>query len=136
MLLEMPRTVAEPHNPQITAAEAEAAARAVVNLFGHWKLTDEEACQILGGLSLRTWARWKKGEAGRIDRDLATRLSLLLGIHKALRYLFVEPELAYSWIRKPNETFGGQRALDLLLGGSIFALERLRAYLDAERSGW
>jgi len=136
MLLEIPRTSAQPHNPRITVEEAQAAARAVVNLFARWELMEEEACQILGGLSLRTYARWKKGEIGRIDRDLATRLSLLLGIHKGLRYLFHDPEQAYGWVKKPNAMFGGQRALDVLLEGSIFALQRVRAFLDAERGGW
>ena len=136
MLQEIPRTHAEPHNPRITLEEAQAAARAVMNLFARWELTDEEACEILGGLSLRTYARWKKGEIGRIDRDLATRLSLLLGMHKALRYLFRDPDQAYAWVKKPNAMFSGRRALDVMLDGSIFALERVRAYLDAERGGW
>jgi hypothetical protein len=136
MLLELPQTAAQPNDPEITAAEAEAAARAVINLFGRWRLTDEEACRIPGGLSARTYARWKKGDIGRIDRDLATRLSLLLGIHKGLRYLFTDPERAYAWVKQPNAALGGQRALDVLLGGSIFALGRIRAYLDAERGGW
>ncbi len=136
MLVEIPRTVAEPHNPEITPVEAQAAARAVINLFARWELTDEESRQLLGGISPRTLARWKKGDIGRIDRDLATRLSLLLGIHKALRYLFADPGNAYAWVKKPNADLGGKRALDVLLDGSIFALERVRAYLDAERGGW
>jgi hypothetical protein len=136
VLQEIPRTHAEPLNPRITATEAQAAARAVINLFARWELTDDEACEILGGLSLRTYARWKKGEIGRIDRDLATRLSLLLGIHKGLRYLYRDVEQAYRWIKKPNAVFAGQRALDVMIGGSIFALQRVRAYLDAERGGW
>ncbi len=136
MLQEIPRTQAAPHIPGITPEEAQAAARAVINLFARWGLTDEDACQILGGLSARSYARWKKGEIGRIDRDLATRLSLLLGMHKALRYLFRDPDRAYAWVKQPNAMFGGRRALDVMLDGSIFALERVRAYLDAERGGW
>ena len=136
MLQEIPRTVAAPHLAAITDEEAHAAARAVINLFARWDLSDDEACEILGGLSARSYARWKKGEIGRIDRDLATRLSLLLGMHKALRYLYRDPDQAYGWVKKPNVMFGGQRALDAMLEGSIFALERVRAYLDAERGGW
>ena len=136
MLQEIPRTVAAPHIPGITAQEAQAAARAVINLFARWDLSDDEACQILGGLSARSYARWKKGDIGRIDRDLATRLSLLLGVHKALRYLYRDADQAYLWVKKPNMMFGGRRVLDVMLEGSIFALERVRAYLDAERGGW
>ena len=57
-------------------------------------------------------------------------------MHKALRYLYRDADQAYAWVKKPNAMFSGQRALDIMLEGSIFALERVRAYLDAERGGW
>ena len=75
----------------ITDEEAAALARATVNLFRAWKLSDAEATTLLGGLSTRTWARWKEGNIGRIDRDLRMRMAHLMGIHKGLRYLFKEP---------------------------------------------
>lgn len=136
MLHEVPRTLASPDVPHITADEADAAARAIVRLFGHWQLSDVEAREILGGLTARTWARWKAGEVGRIDRDLATRLSLLLGIHKGLRYLFTDPRRGYDWVRKPNAAFAQKTPLDIMAQGDIFSLARVRSWLDAERSGW
>lgn len=136
MLLEIPKTAALPASPVISEAEAAAMARAVINLFAKWQITDTEACQILGGLGTRTYARWKKGTPGRIDRDLATRLSLLMGIHKGLRYLFSDPERGYQWIKKPNMTFQDETPLAVMLEGSIFALMRIRSYLDAERGAW
>ncbi|MEP1933131.1 MAG: MbcA/ParS/Xre antitoxin family protein [Roseibium sp.] len=136
MLLEIPRTQAFPDSPVVTDAEAAAMARAVINLFNKWQITDAEACEILGGLGMRTYARWKKGSPGRIDRDLATRLSLLMGIHKGLRYLFSDPVRGYRWIKTPNDVFSGETPLAVMLEGSMFALVRLRSYLDAERGGW
>ncbi|MHA6325892.1 MbcA/ParS/Xre antitoxin family protein [Roseivivax sp. CAU 1753] len=137
MLTEVERTPPSPDGPELSTQEAQASARAVVNLFAKWGLSDEEARQVLGGLPARTWARWKTGAIGRIDRDLATRLSLLLGIHKATRYLFNRDlQRAYGWIRARNTVFGGQSALDVLLGGQIIDLYSVRRYLDAERSGW
>ncbi|WP_328768761.1 MbcA/ParS/Xre antitoxin family protein [Devosia sediminis] len=136
MLHELPRTEAIPETAALTEAEAAAMARAVIRLFEHWQVSDAEARQILGGLAARTFARWKAGETGRIDRDLATRLSLLMGIHKGLRYLFTEPERGYSWVKKPNADLGGRTPVDLMSEGSIFALARMRHYLDAERGGW
>ena len=88
MLAEIQATPADTTVPHLTAVEADAAARAVVNLFDRWDLTDEQAQELLGGLAPRTWARWKKGDVGRVERDRSTRLSLLPGIHKALRYIF------------------------------------------------
>lgn len=125
-----------PASPGITDAEGLAMARAAVRLFGLWELTDAEACVLLGELSPRTYARWKAGDIGRIGRDLKARLSNLMGIHKALRIIFTEPARAYSWVRRPNQAFGGRSALEVMLQGDLLDLVRVRRYLDAERGGW
>ncbi|MBK1634754.1 MbcA/ParS/Xre antitoxin family protein [Rhodovulum adriaticum] len=127
---------ARPDLPVITDEEAAALARTTLNLFRAWGLADSEARVLLGGMAQRTWARWKAGDIGRIDRDLRARMAILMGIHKALRYLFTDPARGYAWIRKPNEAFGGQSALDIMMRGEITDLIDLRAYLDAERGAW
>lgn len=129
-------TAARPDLPAITEAEAAALARTTVNLFRAWQLTDIEARTLLGDMAQRTWARWKDGSVGRIDRDLRARMAILMGVHKGLRYLFSDPARGYAWIRKPNDTFGGQSALDVMLRGEITDLIDLRTYLDAERGAW
>ena len=119
----------------ITDEEAAAAFRAAVNLFRLWSITDEQAATLLD-LPVRTYRRWKAGDLGRIDRDGKARLSNLLGIHKALRIIFREPQRAYGWIKAPNTAFGGRNALDVMLGGELTDLMRVRRYLDAERGAW
>jgi len=59
-----------------------------------------------------------------------------MGIHGALRILFREPERGYAWIRKDNEAFGGQSALERMTAGDMTDLAAVRDYLDAERGGW
>ncbi|NKB83010.1 MbcA/ParS/Xre antitoxin family protein [Brucella grignonensis] len=120
----------------ITDEEAGALARTTVNLLKVWKLSDAEACTLLGDMSPRTWARWKEGTIGRIDRDLRMRMAHLMGIHKGLRYLFRDAARGYAWIRKPNAAFGGLSALDLMLRGEISDLAALRDWLNAERGAW
>lgn len=120
---------------QITDEEAGAMFRAVLNLFGKWDITDEEAA-ILLDLPLRTYRRWKARQPGRLDRDMKARLSNLLGIHKALRIIFVEPGRTYAWIKARNEAFGGRSALDIMLEGELTDLMRVRRYVDAERGAW
>ena len=127
---------ARPDLPAITDEEAAALARATVNLFRAWQLSDIEARTLLGDMTQRTWARWKDGSIGRIDRDLRARMGILMGIHKALRYLFTDPARGYAWIKKPNGAFAGQAALDVMMRGEITDLIDLRSYLDAERGGW
>jgi Protein of unknown function (DUF2384) len=131
----------EAHSPpesgnDITPREADAMLRAVLNLFDRWKLTAIEARRLLGDPSERTYQRWRKGEIAGLPRDTVFRLGTLLGIHKALRYMFSAPERGYAWIRKPNAAFGGHSALDRMLQGAPTALAAVRAYLDAERGGW
>ena len=69
---------ARPRSPE----EAAALARTTVNLFRAWELTDAEARTLLGDMAQRTWARWKTGDIGRIDRDLRARMAILMGITK------------------------------------------------------
>jgi hypothetical protein len=120
----------------ITPREADAMLRAVLNLFDRWKLTPVESRRLLGDPSERTYQRWRKGEIAVLPRDTIFRLGTLLGIHKALRYMFSAPERGYAWIRKPNAAFGGHSALDRMLQGAPTTLAAVRAYLDAERGGW
>ena len=119
----------------ITDEEAAAMFRASLNLFRYWDITDEQAAVLLD-LPVRTYRRWKAGGHGRISRDGKARLSNLMGIHKALRIIFREPQRAYAWIKAPNAAFGGRTALDVMLGGELTDLMRVRRYLDAERGGW
>ena len=87
-------------------------------------------------MALRTWARWKDGSMGRIDRDLRARMAILMGVHKGVRYLFRDPARGYAWMRKPNAAFDGQSALSVMLGGEMTDLIALRGWLDAERGAW
>ena len=116
----------------ITDSEAAAMLRAALTLFRLWELTDHDAA-ILLDLPQRSFARWKAGSTGRITRDQKARLSNLMGIHKALRIIFLEPSRAYAWPRQPNAAFGGRSALDVMLGGELTDIMRVRRYLDAER---
>lgn len=121
------------NHPQITDAEAQAMQRAVINLFEHWKLTESEAAILLGGINPRTFHRWKKGEYGRTSVDLNARLSNIIGIHKSLRLLFKDAVRGYAWMRKSNQFFAGDSALDVLLKGEFTDILRVRHYLDAQR---
>jgi hypothetical protein len=118
----------------ITDEEAAAMFRACVNLFGRWGVSDAEAATLLD-TAPRSYARWKAGEPGRLGRDQKARLSNLMGIHKALRIIFRDPERVYGWVRLPNRAFGMRPALEVMLGGELTDIMRVRRYLDAERGG-
>lgn len=119
----------------LTQAEGEAMFRAALNLFGKWGVTDEQAA-LLVDMPVRTFRRWKADGPARLSRDGLARLSNLMGIHKALRLIFQEPQRSYDWMRASNAAFAGASALEVMLGGELTDIMRVRRYLDAERGGW
>ena len=127
-----------PVRGEITDAETGAMLRAFFNLVERWALSDRQGRILLGGPAARTYARWKAGqfEPSRVSRDTRERLSMLMGIHKNLRYMFPDSSRGHNWLHKPNLAFGGKPAMSRLLAGSISDLAAVRTYLDAERGGW
>jgi hypothetical protein len=135
-ILSRVATEAKPFTSEpITDEEAAAMFRAVLNLFRLWGVTDDQAATILD-LNRRTYARWKADGLGRSGRDGKARLSNLIGIHKALRIIFQDAARGYAWVKAPNSAFNGRSALDVMLGGELTDLIRVRRYLDAERGAW
>lgn len=116
--------------------EREAMQRAIINLFAKWQVKDADAAVILGGISTKTLQRWRDGDYGRVSRDMADRMSNILGIHKALRIIFSDPQRGYDWMSTKTSALGGKSALDVALRGGMEDLIRIRRYLDSVRGGW
>ena len=105
-----------------------------------WRIKDPEARQLLGGISSGSYYSWKKQtkpSSGRIlDQDTLTRISLLIGIFKALNILYGE-QLADAWITLPNRNpmFRGQSPLTYMIERGQPGMLHLRQLLDARRGG-
>jgi Protein of unknown function (DUF2384) len=113
--------------------------RAFFNIARDWDLNADEQIVLLGSPGRSTYFKWKSSpETARLGRDTLERLSLLLGIYKALQILLPQPNAADAWVKRPNSAppFGGRRALDRMLAGNISDLVAVRQYLDAMRGGW
>ena len=132
----IPRRAPRGTQGPVTEDEARAMLRAVLNLLDRWNLRREEKLVLLGSPSERTFQRWRAGEIGPLPSDTVFRLGDLLGIHKALRYMFTDIAHVYAWVKRPNDAFGGKSALDIMLQGAPADISRVRAYLDAERGAW
>ncbi|TDY20177.1 uncharacterized protein DUF2384 [Paraburkholderia sp. BL6665CI2N2] len=131
----IPRPVSEPTLTEMSAAGL----RAFFNIARDWDLSAEEQIVLLGSPGRSTYFKWKAApETARLGRDTLERLSLLLGIYKALQILLPQASAADTWIKRPNSAppFGGRRALDRMLAGNISDLVAVRQYLDAMRGGW
>lgn len=124
------------HPAGITPSEAKAMLAAAFNVFDRWGLSNDEARILLGSPSVRTFQRWKSKDVVTVPTDTIWRLGDILGIQKALRYMFTDPARGYEWVKKPNSRFFGKSALDTMLAGSPANLSTVRNYLDAERGAW
>jgi len=129
------RPPAEPSAADMSAAGL----RAFFNSARDWDLSAEEQITLLGSPGRSTFFKWKNApQTARLARDTLERLSLLLGIYKALQILLPQPAAADAWVKRPNSAppIGGRRALDRMLAGNISDLVAVRQYLDAMRGGW
>ena len=122
------------------------AIRAFFRLASHWKLRDEDARGLIGGISNGSFYQLKRGatktsnsktlDAKTLDQDKLTRVSLLVGIFKALNILY-GTKLADAWVQLPNTNpvFGGETPLAYMLKGGVPSMLRVRQLLDARRGG-
>jgi hypothetical protein len=112
------------------------ALRAFFNIMERWRVRDEDARMLLGGVSNGPYYQWKKDPERTLDADTLMRISFLIGIFKALNIVYGE-ELADEWIQLPNTNriFGGQTPLGFLLSGGLPAFQVVRRLLDARRGG-
>lgn len=113
-----------------------AAIKGLLRIALHWKLRDEDTRDLLGGISSGSFYALKSRAAKTLDTDQLTRISLLIGIFKALNILY-SAKLAHAWMTLPNTNpmFGGDSPLTYVKKGGIPALVRVRQLLDGRRGG-
>ena len=116
---------------------SDAALKAFFNIIARWQIRDEDARELLGGVSNGPYYQMKKNQEGRIlSADQLFRISYLIGIFKALNTLHGQP-LADRWIRLPNSNriFNGLPPLEYIKKGGQLAMEIVRELLEARIQG-
>ena len=113
-----------------------AAVPAFFKIAHAWGVRDESARHLLGGVSNGVFYQLKRGDKKTLDQDKLTRISLLLGIFRALNILYSR-KLADVWISLPssNPIFAGEAPLAYMIKGGLPAFVRVRQLLDARRGG-
>jgi hypothetical protein len=125
-------------SPDDRLALGRAGLRVFLAIADEWQLPIAVRRTLLGDIAESTYHKWRGEQVGEVSRDLLERLSLLLGIHKALVLLFGEGDTGLRWLTSANTdaTFAGRTPLDRMRDGSIDDLYAVRRYLDAWRGGW
>lgn len=109
--------------------------RTFFNVAGEWDLNTDQQRTLLGGISKSSLHNWKAGNASALSRDQLERVSLVLGIYKAMALLFADGDGGKRWLKAINTepVFGGFSPLVRMLRGGIEDLYATRRYLDAWR---
>jgi hypothetical protein len=112
------------------------ALKAFFNILARWKVRDEDARALLGGVSNGPFYEMKRNPERTIDADRLTRISYLIGIFKALQILH-SGTLADEWMHLPNQNpvFNGKTPLAYMIRGGLPAMQTVRRLLDARRAG-
>jgi hypothetical protein len=116
-----------------------AALKALFNIVKHWQIRDEDARQLLGGISNGAYYQLKQSAGASVktmEQDRLVRISSLIGIFKSLIILYSQ-RLADQWMQLPNTNpiFAGRTPLDYILRGGTPAMDVVRRLLDARRGG-
>ena len=114
-----------------------AALKALFKIVDCWQVRDEDARQLLGGISNGAYYQLKQNPRSKtLEQDRLVRISYLIGIFKSLNILYSE-RLADQWMQLPNTNpiFAGRTPLDYILRGGTPAMEMVRRLLDARRGG-
>jgi hypothetical protein len=128
-------SVDDRHSPQARKRLSGPAIRTFFNVARAWSLSVKEQLALLGFPAPSTYHKYKGGQTGTLSYDTLTRLSLILGIYKALQILYPNEALSDGWVRMPNsnELFGGRPALQFMMDGGIDGLYQVRRLLDGRR---
>jgi len=113
-----------------------AAIKGLLRIAKHWNIRDDDTRALLGGISSGGFYALKNRPTKTLDEDQLTRISLLVGIYKALNILYSR-KLGDAWMGLPNTNpmFAGDSPLNYVKRGGIPALIRVRQLLDARRGG-
>ena len=130
------RKIPDLADPATRARLSPAAIVAFFSIVDKWQLRNEDAMAMLGGISHGRYFDLKRNHKGLLSQDELTRISLLIGIFKALNILFGR-RLANQWTSRPNSNpmFNGAPPLQYLSRGGVPAMIGVRRLLDSRRGG-
>jgi hypothetical protein len=122
-------------DPAVRRRLSAPALRAFFNIARTWGLSVAEERALLGWPATSTFHKYKSGDAGVLSFDTLTRISLVLGIYKALQLLYAEPAFADRWMQMPNTNplFAGATPMAFAADNGLDGLFQVRRLLDARR---
>lgn len=133
--LDTPPNLANPSQREHLSPNA---IKAFLNITEKWELNEFQARGLLGGIASSTFHAWKtEPRSKKLDQDTLMRISLVIGIYKALHTYFGEP-WADRWVVLANRgsMFAGQSPIDYMLRHGQPGMVQVRSMLDSWRAGY
>lgn len=124
-------------DPKIRGRLSASAIKAFVKIAARWSLTESQARGLLGGIASSTFHAWKnEPKKQRLTQDTLLRISLAIGIYKALHIYFGD-EWADRWVTLGNRgsVFAGSAPVDYMIRQGQPGMLQVRRMLDAWRGG-
>ncbi len=113
------------------------AIKAFAKIMDKWCMNEPQARGLLGGIASSTYHSWRTSpQHKKLDQDTLMRISLLIGIYKALNIYFSAP-WADRWVTLANRSalFAGHSPLDYMLRHGQPGMMQVRRMLDSWRGG-
>jgi hypothetical protein len=113
------------------------AIKAFIKIAGKWDLTESQARGLLGGIASSTFHAWKSHPGKqKLSQDTLLRISLVIGIYKALHIYFGE-KWADRWVMLGNRAsiFAGGAPVEFMIRQGQPGMLQVRRMLDAWRGG-
>jgi hypothetical protein len=124
-------------DPKIREQLSGTAIKAFIKIAAQWGLTEPQARGLLGGIASSTFHAWKtEPKKQKLTQDTLLRISLVIGIYKALHIYFGE-EWADRWVTLGNRgpMFAGSAPIDYMIRQGQPGMLQVRRMLDAWRGG-
>ena len=122
-------------DPVVRRRLSEPALRTFFAIARAWGLSATEERALLGWPPSSTFHKNKSGNGGVLSFDTLTRISLVLGIYKALEVLYSDTAFADRWMSMPNANpmFEGRTPVAFASEAGLDGLYQVRRLLDARR---
>jgi hypothetical protein len=124
-------------DPKVREQLSGSAIKAFIKTARKWALTEAQSRGLLGGIASSTFHAWKaEPKKQKLTQDALLRISLVIGIYKALHIYFGE-EWADRWVTLANRgsMFGGAAPIDYMIRHGQPGMFQVRRMLDAWRGG-
>jgi len=123
-------------DPAIRKKLSRAAIQGLLKITEEWNLKNAEAIALLGGISQTRYYKLKRTHQGVLTQDELTRVSLLVGVFRALHVLF-HGKFANEWVsrRNSNPMFKNASPLSRMIEAGIPGILAVRRLLDAHVHG-